>query len=266
MKFKPLIILLLALLVVGSSLMFVFASGEENPANMDEETLNKEVLDEEILNEETPEEDTWDKEINGSEGLIFEIGLKKCSVIGYTGTDTEVIIPEYYNGLPVFYINFDAFSGCETITSVKIPSTVGVIQERAFKDCINLEYVEMSENLVLLGGYAFYGCEKLKSIEIPYEIFYINSYTFYNCKALTEINLHNNVQYIGEHAFHGTALTSVEIPESVIFINTPFSNCESLTDVSYNGTIEDFQKIDKRGPMLSDKETVVRCIDGDAIN
>jgi hypothetical protein len=70
-----------------------------------------------------------------------EWGLTKEGVItiaGYSGTSTEVIIPETINGHSVTSIGERAFWKCNSLTSIEIPSSVTSIGERAFWNCNNL--------------------------------------------------------------------------------------------------------------------------------
>ena len=69
------------------------------------------------------------------------------SIIGYTGDEAEVVVPETYWGKPVTIL-FDAlFSGHPEITSVQIPASVTDIGEFVFDGCSGLRHVELPEKL-----------------------------------------------------------------------------------------------------------------------
>ena len=62
-------------------------------------------------------------------------------VTGYTGSDTAVKVPDWYNQKPVTEIGSGAFQGNTRITSVSLPSTITRIGEAAFKNCTALSSV-----------------------------------------------------------------------------------------------------------------------------
>lgn len=80
--------------------------------------------------------------VTATEGLLFEINSAADGYVVYQGTATgDVVIPTYYEGLPVKEIGENAFYGCGTLTSVVIP-----------------------EQIEKIGVYAFYNCTKLKTV------------------------------------------------------------------------------------------------------
>lgn len=62
-------------------------------------------------------------------------------VTGYTGSDAEVTVPDWYNEKPVTEIGSSAFQGNTTMTSVALPSTITRIGSAAFKNCTKLSDV-----------------------------------------------------------------------------------------------------------------------------
>jgi len=106
-----------------------------------------------------------------SQGLEFTYvsndvgGNYYVSGIG-TCTDTDIVIPSEYNGLPVRAIGNYAFSNCSTIRSVTIPGSVTSIRVGAFSNCTSLEIVKISRGgLNNMGKYVFYNCLLLKKID-----------------------------------------------------------------------------------------------------
>lgn len=127
-----------------------------------------------------------------SKGLTYALNTNKDSYritgIG-TCTDTELILPSTYKGLPITTISGNAFSYCRNITSVFIP-----------------------ENIRYIGENAFYFCEKLANLTIPDNIERIEEQAFFGCNSLTQINLSKNVSYIGEGAFANCGkLTAINV-------------------------------------------------------
>lgn len=70
---------------------------------------------------------------------------------------------------------------------------------------------------------------------------------------------------IGESAIQFcSSLTSVSIPNSVTNIGVrAFYDCYSLTSVEYNGTKEQWDKIEKSGWAVESCIQVIRCTDGE---
>lgn len=68
---------------------------------------------------------------------------------------------------------------------------------------------------------------------------------------------------IGEHAFHSCgSLTNITIPNSVTSIGRgAFISCSSLKLITYNGTKEEWKRIEK-GSLFWREEKVIKCTDG----
>ena len=89
----------------------------------------------------------------GSKGLnmVLDTVTNTYSLNGIgTCTDTELVIPSTYNGLPVTSISNYAFYSCEKLTGVTIGNSVESIGESAFEDCKKLiEVKNLSSTLTI---------------------------------------------------------------------------------------------------------------------
>src|SRR3974390_373374 len=91
------------------------------------------------------------------------------TIMGYTGTNTEVVIPSTIDGLPVVNIGTNAFYGSR-ITSVTIPNSAINIGDYAFYNCWSLTNLTIGKKVTTIGAYAFSGTESLSrpgSIDPP---------------------------------------------------------------------------------------------------
>ena len=66
---------------------------------------------------------------------------------------TAVTLPE-----SVVTLGSDAFSGCQSLKTIKIPSKVTAIPDRCFVYCSSLESVTIPEGVTTIGSYAFQSC------------------------------------------------------------------------------------------------------------
>ncbi len=133
----------------------------------------------------------------------------------------DIVIPEQVNGHDVQQIDEFAFWGCNGITSVSVPDTVGTIignnipsiDQAAFMNCTNLESVHLGKNVKNLGMMAFFGCTKLEEINLPDSLIDIGSYAFY-LTALTEIHIPYDVSFFGDLVFAlNNNLTKITVDE-----------------------------------------------------
>ena len=157
-----------------------------------------------------------------------------------------------------------AFSCCDSLSEIVIPSSVTSIGDCAFSRCFSLKYISIPKSVIGLNGNPFaewYGklqClspnfvyeddilfnkdksriisfrnQNIKSYVIPSSVTNIDDRAFSCCRSLSEIVIPSSVTSIGDWAFVGcSSLSEIVIPSSVTSIGEgAFSHCDSLSEI-----------------------------------
>ena len=96
------------------------------------------------------------------------------------------------------------------------------IGSNAFENCTALTNVTLPGTVTSIGYAAFSSCENLASINIPTSVYSIGTSAFYNCSSLTNLHIPRKTTSFGSGAFRG---------------------CSSLSTLTYEGTLEDWLKL-----------------------
>ncbi|MDR0920166.1 MAG: leucine-rich repeat protein [Oscillospiraceae bacterium] len=163
-------------------------------------------------------------------------------ITGYSGTATDLVIPDTIQGQEIVGIGNAAFYNNDDIISVEIPKSVLVIESNAFYSCENLEEVTFAagSQLEQINSTAFYETG-LTKITIPASVKTIYAYAFNYCANLEEVTFGENskLETIGSGAFDNSGLTSIAIPDNVTSIGfSAFYECEKLTTVTFGKNSE----------------------------
>ena len=175
---------------------------------------------------------------NESKAFIYEDNVlfnkNKTTLIAYIAKETNYTIPN-----SVTTIGNQAFSGCNSLTSINISNSVTTIGWAAFSDCDSLTSINIPNSVTTIGNGAFGDCKSLTSINIPNSVTTIGKDVFWGCKSLTSINIPNSVTTIGKAAFcRCESLNSINIPNSVTTIGSlAFACCLSLTSINVPNSV-----------------------------
>jgi len=170
----------------------------------------------------------------------------------------DITIPSTLGGYPATSIGYEAFYGCDGITSVVITNNVTNIGIYAFASCDNLANITIGEGVTSIGEDAFYGTKYYNNsenwqdgalyigkhlIKVKTSVFgkfnvredtlSIAECTFAGCKDISEIELSEKLLNIDEYAFSNCdGITNIIIPDSVISIgNYAFKFCYNLENI-----------------------------------
>lgn len=221
---------------------------------------NIQIAIDKLLEIDIPEKETNNSnQVDLFEFKDFSDGL---SIVGYSGFEENITIPDVYNGKKITRISMEAFRDCLNLKNISLGKYIDVIESEAFYGCANLQSVKIQSELLFIGEDAFRACRNLQDINLPNSINFIGKYAFwgtaistvnipYNlsflsecvfayCENLKQVFLHNNIIAIGEEAFKGCiSLKEIVLPPSVEFLyDKAFSMCTSLEDIHiYNSTV-----------------------------
>ena len=163
-----------------------------------------------------------------------EFVVEDGTLVGYNGTDTDVIVPEKVNGQTITAINLFAFRSNQNINSIILPDSITDIGEESFAWCTNLKKVVLPKNLTQINVGLFRKCTSLETIELPKTVTFIDAEAFEGCSSLKEITIPDGVEEIYDDTFDNcTALTKINLPASVTAIASgAFGSCTSLESIN----------------------------------
>ncbi len=153
--------------------------------------------------------------VHSSDVFDYYISDGNVTITDYTGSATNVVIPEMIDDYPVTRISATAFRDCVNMTDLTIPGSVSYIGWVAFYDCENLENVYYTGTLKNWCG-----------IQYPVGD---GSYT---------VSPTSNPMYYAKHLYIDGELISgvLEIPEEITSIGRhAFLGCEDITAVVFHG-------------------------------
>ena len=179
----------------------------------------------------------------GTEGKLVTLDLSEAKIV--EGGDFYYGYYDYYDHHSYYYTTSDdvigdyAFSGCSSLTSLTLPSSVTSIGGHAFEKCSGLTSLTLPSSVTSIGEFAFRYCSGLTSLTIPSGVTTIDYYAFADCRGLTSLTLPSSVTSIGGHAFAWcSGLTSLTLPSSVTSIGGhAFESCSGLTSLTLPSSV-----------------------------
>ncbi len=114
------------------------------------------------------------------------------SIVGYTGTEQNVIVPSTIDGKRVTTLGMLAFSNNNTVKSVILPEGLLRIEGYAFDSCPNLTTVEMPSSLNFVSNIFRNACPKLTNYTIPSTLTELSSKDY---QRIANINISGTYNY-----------------------------------------------------------------------
>ena len=216
---------------------------------------------------------------------------------GISGNINSVII-----GGGITEIAGGTFSQLSQIKSVSIGDSVKSIGSYAFNKCINLSSVTIPDSVKEIGTGAFAGCTGLVKVYLPSDVAKYGTRIFYDCNNLQEIHIGDIVDWLAFLSFgkgeqintenysiyiNGAIPEEIVVPDVILSIPTNafrnfsrvtditissnvrymgdnlFHNCSNLTNITYEGTMEQWEKIDKTSEWAGNStDFTITCTDG----
>lgn len=169
------------------------------------------------------------------------------------------------------------FQGCSSLRSIYIPANVKEVGIEAFRNCSGLQEITIEDGVGTTSiDPIFTKCIGVQKATIPatwvshisnipiYEIIVTGTATkkigFVSNDDVLSIKLEHGIEVIEDYDFYYLKnLKEIYFPSSVIKIEKlAFSNCPSLTDIYYDGTMEQWGRIENEYK----KRLVIHCHDG----
>lgn len=95
---------------------------------------------------------------------------RKYIIMSYTGSDSEVVIPEEINGIMVAAIASNAFKDNTSVVNVMMGSSICCIFDNAFNGCSSLKGIHFQLGQCELSAKAFNGCTSNLTVYAPYKL------------------------------------------------------------------------------------------------
>lgn len=196
-------------------------------------------------------------------------------------------------------IGYAAFSHCNNLIDLDLGNGVAVIGQSAFAWSYNLTTVVLGDGVTTIGEGAFTSARvvrfgrNIKTIDanafravyssVVKEIhivdlaswcsvnmtgaiaFNINTTLYVDDEPITSLVIPDEVTRISDFVFAGLNITEVNIHRGVTFIGKmAFMRCTDLTSVNFDGTVEEWNNIEKTDDWDDYAgEYIVHCKDGD---
>lgn len=151
-----------------------------------------------------------------------------------------------------------AFNNLVTISSVAMPTTLQMVEERAFEDCLSLAglyiksveswcavtFADIYANPLYYAETLYVQGERCADLELASGVQSISNYAFINANSLTSLLIGDSVKSVGKSAFNSCmSLKECIIGDGVKTIDDEaFRNCVSMKSLSLGAFVQSIGK------------------------
>lgn len=209
---------------------------------------------------------------------IYAYPDKTCTIKLYSGSESEIIVPQTLAGCRVTRIRSGAFTDMGAFFGrpprrdltvhrrIVIPEGVYEIGDYAFAGLMGLEEIVLPDTIRTMGAACLSytalkhvtlpaqlqevpdglltACTALESVGLPQGIRRVGEDAFEECTSLREITIPGSVTLIADDAFWGcTALNRVTLMEGVAEIDgSAFEGCTALTEITFPASLTEISR------------------------
>lgn len=200
----------------------------------------------------------------GLESVILNEGLETIGNYVFQNCKNlkEIVIPA-----SVKIIGGSCFLGSGIERAEFKGTNVGGIDSALFKDCVNLTTVvsdtgdkegevHLPSSIVNIWNSCFENCKSIRAVDLSknLKIEKVGESVFRNCFSLTKVGLPPFGQNLNKNVFEGCNLTSeLKLPRILDDIDLSAFADAKITAVYYDGTIDDWARINRDTPISKDK-------------
>ena len=134
-------------------------------------------------------------------------------------------------------IGMGAFSGASALTGVNIPNPDCELGNSCFEQCTSITSVRLPQGMKRLGRHVFFFCSSLTGITLPEGMEEIGTMCFSSC-ALTTVNLPSTMVKLDTCSLQDNPFTSIDLKNVKWVGYQCFSMCDNLTTLTCNGQVE----------------------------
>ncbi len=197
----------------------------------------------EVTEETVPTNETDMSEGAAAEEYIYEDVEGGVQITGYSGSETDLVIPSQLDGKDVISISDYAFKGCESIKSIEIPATVNWVGY--LSGCTGLEEIRVAEGntkyksvdgvLLSRDGKTLYLYPRAKVSDhyaTPYGVETISDSAFKSCTGLNEVEIRDDVTALGTYIFSDSSVKKITLGDGLSQIRQyALRNCDQLEEL-----------------------------------
>ncbi len=173
--------------------------------------------------------------------VVIEDGVKTIETLAFTGCKSmkTLRLPTTITEIPS-----STFINCSALTSLVIPGNVTRIGADAFNKCSALTSVVMEEGVARVGERVFLGCKLLTDVTFPSTLTELPDHAFESCTSMNSITIPGTIKMLGDMVFYKcSGLESVTLESGVEILGEGvFQECKKLTDITFSDTMDNIPK------------------------